>query len=110
MTAIEHTHQPPKPTHATIWLAAALALLTVLVIALLVQMNGLRDEVARLQETVVLTGETSPAGSYTPDETAATCRLLGAIAKANGVRLSSVFTADTTISDCQQYAAEGARP
>ena len=110
MTANEHAPQRTTTAPATIWLAAALALLTVLVIAQLVQTNRLRDDVARLNETVVVTGETSSGGSYTPDETAATCRLLGAIAKANGVQLSSVFTADATVSDCQQYAAEGARP
>ena len=110
MTANERTPQDTTTAPATIWLAAALALLTVLVIAQLVQTNRLRDDVARLNETVVVTGETSSGGSYTPDESAATCRLLGAIAKANGVQLSSVFTAETTVSDCQQFAAEGARP
>ena len=103
MTATVNTHQPRTTAPATIWLVAAIALLTVLVIALLVQQNRLRDDVRALQDSVAGDSGGSAYVAEMPD----VCRLLGAIAEANDVQLSTVFSADSTIGECQQSAAEG---
>jgi hypothetical protein len=85
------------------------AVLVVVVIALLVQVRGLRNDVTVMQRDVsaqVAAGV--PASLISLDDSPQVCALLGAIAGAHGIRPAQLFADDTSLEACEQFAATAA--
>jgi hypothetical protein len=73
-------------------------------VSLLVEVHGLRGDVHDLQGQV----EGSSPGASGPDlaEFSEMCGLLGALAKANGVKPADLFRANAVQSDCEAAAVD----
>jgi hypothetical protein len=95
----------PAPAIAT-WSLAVAGTSAVLVVVLLVQLHGLRRDVERLRGEVVVAGEFSAPVAAPPQDDL--CRLLGALAGAQGIDQSRLFEGQS-LGDCEQAAGAAAR-
>ena len=86
-------------------LCAAVAVLAVLTAVLLGQVRSLRGAVDRITvtspEVVTVPGEPEPLDDR------GLCRLLGAIAKRQGIAVSEVFADDRVAGSCELAAVQG---
>jgi hypothetical protein len=98
----------PRPASSrplTLWLWSVPLVLALMLVVLLAQVHGLRRDVADLQQ------QSANSSGVAVDGPAATeftkmCALLGALAKANGVKPAEVFSGDDVQGNCEAAAVE----
>jgi hypothetical protein len=106
MDGVEPNDPRRTPPAIATWSLAVAGISAVLVVVLLVQLHGLRRDVERLRGEVVAAGQFSAPDAAPPQDDL--CRLLGALAGAQGIDQSRLFQ-DQSVSDCEQAADAAAR-
>jgi hypothetical protein len=89
----------------TLWLWSVPLVLALMLVVLLAQVHVLRRDVADLQEQSAISSGAAVDG---PDATEFTkmCALLGALAKADGVKPAEVFSGDAVQGKCEAAAVD----